>query len=74
MVSVRLQQYTINEINEDCAIKFTPHLLYLIFTAELSPLEPHLPPDITIQLLSMEAACLFLVDFFNPMIITINFQ
>lgn len=35
--------------------------LRLIFTIEPSPLELPLPPDITIQLLSMEAACLFLV-------------
>lgn len=35
--------------------------LCLIFATEPSPLEPHLPQDITILLLFMEAACLFLV-------------
>lgn len=35
--------------------------MYLISTTEPSPLEPHLPQDITTQLSFMEAACLFLV-------------
>lgn len=55
------KQCNINEKN----LKFRSlfNHLCLIFTTEPSPLEPHLPQDITIRLSSMEAACLFLVTF-----------
>lgn len=63
MVSVWLQQCSIYEqIKELQTVQYDLLAVYH-FTSEPSPLELPLLPDITTQLLSMAAACLFLVTF-----------